>query len=79
MVKDVCKVCGHDRGPSGDHKMIPCEYEYTLDGEPVDVDDFLYVNGYGIKDADHIAAMNIGDEVTYGGGAAATFVLRRVK
>ncbi len=51
---------------------------FTLDGEPCDIADFIEVNGLAAPDREAIGALEVGGEIIYGGGAAATFVLRRV-
>ncbi len=51
--------------------------KFTLDGKPVDLADFLEVNEF---EADQVASiLNLlpGETMNFGGGAAASFVLRR--
>jgi hypothetical protein len=54
--------------------------KYTLDGEPVDLDDFLADNAemFTEHDVAAVRALKVGDEITYGGGAQSVSVLRRV-
>lgn len=57
----------------------PATPRYTLDGEPVDIAELIAVN-HAVLDADDIAridAMQPGEQIIFGGGAAAEFVLRR--
>lgn len=51
---------------------------FTLDGQPLDLADFLAVNAES-DDVDPAAidALAVGETITYGGGAAATFILKR--
>lgn len=56
---------------------------YTLDGEPVEVEDFIADNrGHTVsnpftdEDVAAIRALEPGQEIVYGGGAFAEFVLR---
>jgi len=54
---------------------------YTLDGDPVDLDEFLADNAETFT-GDEVAAaraLRAGEQIVYGGGAWATFVLRRVE
>jgi hypothetical protein len=59
-------------------RMIPQGAAYTLDGEPVDIDEFIEMNGFAMPDIEQIAALPVGDEIVYGGGAAAVRILRRI-
>jgi len=52
---------------------------YTLDGKSVDIIDFIADNEFTRRDIQEIADLRKGEEIIYGGGAAAEFVLRRVK
>jgi hypothetical protein len=54
--------------------------QFTLDGEHVDLIDFLLQNFDGLSDDEvrRIRDLSVGGEVQLGGGAAATFVLKRV-
>lgn len=71
----------------GDEPLIPTTWAFTLadshdaketDGEPVDVAEFIEVNGFAMPDVEQIAGLKVGEAVYYGGGAAQEFVLRRV-
>jgi hypothetical protein len=57
------------------------EARYTLDGEDIDIEQFLFDNresfDFDRATVARVRAMRAGDEMTFGGGAAATFVLRR--
>jgi len=55
--------------------------KYTLDGEPVDLEAFLRDNAetFTCVDIGAARALQVGEEVAFGGGAWATFVLRRVE
>jgi hypothetical protein len=55
--------------------------KYTLDGEPVDLDDFLAHNAetFTENDVAAVRALKVGEEISYGGGAQAVSVLRRVE
>jgi len=53
---------------------------FTLDEEPVAIDDFLQDNPNLLTDAveyDAIAHLMVGQSITYGGGAGADFTLTR--
>ena len=62
---------------------------YTLDGEPVDIYEFLDANRTALDpdtgtESDDVletlyAPLQPGESVTFGGGAAAAFVLARVR
>lgn len=52
---------------------------FTLDGETVEIVSFISDNDFTKKEIKEIASMKVGDEIIYGGGAAAEFILRRVK
>ena len=54
---------------------------YTLDGEPVDLDDFIADNDETFTEGDIAAvrALKVGGAITYGGGAQAVSALRRVE
>lgn len=62
-----------------------CIPSYTLDGELVDIEEFIADNtadGVAVLSAEEVAdirALLPGQEITWGGGAAAEFVLRRVE
>lgn len=53
---------------------------FTLDGQELDLYAFLVANqdAFETRDIEAIVALEVGEEITYGGGAAATSVLRRV-
>jgi hypothetical protein len=56
-----------DEGPS-----------YTLDGDPVDIDDFIEANpDLDDEDVEEIQALEVGEVFTGGGGAWATYVIER--
>jgi hypothetical protein len=60
--------------------MDTTEKRFTLDGEPIeDFGTFLRENAddFTVEDAQRFDALQPGEEVLLGGGAAATFVLRR--
>jgi hypothetical protein len=52
---------------------------WTLDGDEIDLGSFLSDNreDLTVADAERFAAMHPGEEILLGGGAGATFVLRR--
>ena len=56
---------------------------YTLDGEPVDIEEFISDNtaedvaGITELEVASIRALQPGEQIIFGGGAAAEFVLRR--
>lgn len=52
--------------------------EFTLDGEPCDLENFIAVNEFSRDDVQEILALEAGEFIRYGGGAAALFTLRRV-
>jgi hypothetical protein len=53
--------------------------KFTLDGQPVpDIYVFIEEN-LSIAERKQIEALGVGDEMKLGGGAAATFTLRRIK
>jgi hypothetical protein len=52
---------------------------FTLDGEAVDVLEFIEVNHFGIGDIEEIHSLAVGEKLVYGGGAWAEFVLRRTR
>jgi hypothetical protein len=54
-------------------------HSFTLDGEPVDIQAFLSANDFSPDEIAAIRDLPLGEEIVYGGGAAATFVLRRVR
>jgi len=64
---------------SGADRMIPRSRRFTLDGAAVDIDDFIEVNGFAMPDIEQIASIKVGESITYGGGAAAEFILRRTR
>lgn len=53
---------------------------FTLDGQPVDLDEFLADNLETIspEDCDAIDRLDVGGAITFGGGAGAEFVLKRI-
>ena len=53
---------------------------YILDGEPVEIEEFIRDNADGFTDADvaAIRALGVGETIEYGGGASASFTLTRV-
>ncbi len=56
--------------------------EYTLDGEPIDLQEFIDANPRDDNpevDPDDIRALKPGGVIFYGGGAAPTTILRRVR
>lgn len=57
--------------------------EYTLDGEPIDLGEFVKANtSKGVsppENLEDVLDMQTGDTVRFGGGAAASFALKRVK
>ena len=61
-----------------EERYIPLARRFVLDGAPIDIDDFIEENGFAMEDIEQIGSLEVGEEVVYGGGAAATFVLRRV-
>jgi hypothetical protein len=66
------------RGQRGTLARGP-EREHTLHGEPIAIADLLRDNDWlDDVDAEAIAAMRVGDELTCGGEAFAEFVLRRI-
>ena len=52
---------------------------YLLDGEPVSIDEFCQENELDAADRHELLLMAPGEERVFGGGAAATFTLRRVE
>jgi hypothetical protein len=56
---------------------------FMLDGELVDIREFIAVNlkteAFDEVDVHAIEALPVGGKLVYGGGAAATFVLRRLR
>lgn len=52
---------------------------YTLDGEYLDLPEFIRVNGDDLEPwvYEAINAMEIGDSIQVGGGAGATFIIAR--
>jgi hypothetical protein len=59
--------------------VLDGEARFTLDGEPTDIQDFMEANDFdeGGREEAEILAMKVGEELTYGGGAAPVRVLRR--
>ena len=54
------------------------EAVFTLDGEPLeDIREFVRDNGLDEAEEAAVYALRPGDEMRFGGGAAAEFVLRR--
>lgn len=54
--------------------------KFTLDGEAVDIVDFLVNNEHlGEKEIQQIVDLKVGDELLLGGGAWAEFRMRRVE
>lgn len=65
-----------------DARPVRCEARYTLDGEPVDLDDLIRDNqdpdfGFEATDIAQLRALQPGQELRFGGGAAAEFTVRR--
>jgi len=52
---------------------------WTLDGEPVDVFDFMEANDLSSTEVRDILTMYRGDRMTFGGGAAERFTLERAE
>jgi len=52
---------------------------FTLDGDTVEIVEFISVNDLTKKEIREIAKLRVGGEIVYGGGAGAEFVLRREK
>lgn len=85
--EDVTMVAATVRGIPD---TIPCphchwlvEYEFTLDGDPLDIEDFLRVNYLDDKfltaeQVKSIQSMTIGQEMTLPGGEKQTFLLKRI-
>lgn len=72
------------RAPSADLRLYTAHppmnsHSFTLDGEPVDIRAFLSANDFTPDEIAAIHDLPLGEEIVYGGGAAATFVLRRVR
>jgi hypothetical protein len=75
----ACKGCTTDH--TEECNMVGCPHDkrrFTLDGEPVDAATFIHENGFAMPDVEQINSLGVGETITYGGGAAATFVLKRV-
>lgn len=55
--------------------------QFTLDDQPIDIGEFLVDNeeDFTPEDIARISALQVGEEIVYGGGAFATFTLKRVK
>ena len=51
---------------------------FDLDGKPTHIFDFVEANRLELDEVERIAELDPGASITYGGGAAATFVLTRV-
>lgn len=51
---------------------------YELDGEPIDLDEFISVNEFDDAEIADLYAMEVGDEAVFGGGAMPITTLRRV-
>jgi hypothetical protein len=53
---------------------------FTLDDEPVDISEFIADNAESLEreDREEIDRAQVGDEIWFGGGAFAVFILRRV-
>ena len=65
--------------------MIPQELltrQFTLDGAPADIVDFIATNVeaecFDFGDIEDIRLLDVGQSITYGGGAAASFNLTRI-
>lgn len=54
------------------------EKTFTLDGQQVDLVDFLVENQLTDDERGRITRLKVGQEIVFGGGAGAEFVLRRV-
>ncbi len=51
--------------------------KFTLDGEPLDLADFIEVNELESEQVAALLNLQPGETMNFGGGAAASFVLRR--
>lgn len=65
--------------------MVPREVldrKFTLDGAPSSIIEFIVFNvecgHFDVADIEEIRLLGVGETITYGGGAAATFTLTRV-
>ncbi len=72
-------TCPKCNCPTHDGLLVPCDRAFTLDGVAIDIAVFIEVNDFAASDREEIGALVVGAEIVYGGGAAATFTLRRVK
>lgn len=52
---------------------------FTLDGERVDLVEFIKVNEFEDAEIAALHALDVGEEYTFGGGAMPITVLRRVQ
>lgn len=50
---------------------------FTLDGCPIDINQFITVNEFEPTHIELIEALPVDGEIIYGGGAAPTCILRR--
>ena len=62
-----------------DALIIPPDRRFTLDGEPVEIMDFCDANGFTGSAMEQVRSLATGEEIRYGGGAGAEFILRRVE
>ena len=52
--------------------------QFTLDGRGFDIGDFIAANEFDSEDVEFIRALEVGQSIRYGGGAAAEFLLVRI-
>ena len=53
-------------------------HTFTLDGELIDIDQFIIDNEFDSEEVATIWRMDVNDHIVYGGGAAALFILARI-
>lgn len=59
------------------HRTRTPEPRFTLDGEAVEIADFLVANDFDAYEVREIECLAVGAEIFYGGGAAQMFTLKR--
>ena len=77
----TCEACGQsiDRDKIYADMCPNCsKMAYMLDGQRINIQKFIQANEFEFSEIACIRKLEVGQQIRYGGGAAAEFILKRI-